>query len=173
MGHWGQSRPCPPYFHTCHSHSSAGAPQGSGSPGALHGAAVPPALRVAFPALIHSQHTPSPPVTAWLPSRPGLHGLLEDSHAGASLEICGRARAEREGLGSGQGSGGDGLQRPWLILAAGFACRDPGEKPFERVRDAARSHTKHASQTQVSGGDPGGRLGTFGGGVHFLRSAEV
>lgn len=96
-----------------------------------------------------------------------------EERTGASLEICGRARAEREGLGSGQGSGGDGLQRPWLILAAGFACGDPGEKPFERVRDAARSHTKHASQTQVAGGDPGGRLGTFGGGVHFLRSAEV
>lgn len=41
-----------------------------------------------------------------------------------------------------------------------FACHDPGEKPFETVRGTARNHTKHASQTQVAGEEPGGRLRT-------------
>ena len=97
-----------------------------------------------------------------------------EERTGASLEICGRARAEREGLRSGQGSGGDSLQRQWFVLPVGFACRDPGEKPFETVRDAARSHTKRASQTQVAGEDPVGRLGTRPWKwVDLIRSAEV
>lgn len=62
----------------------------------------------------------------------------------ASLEMCGRARTEG-GAGVGQGSGGHSLQREWFVLPAGFACHDPGEEPFETVRDVARSHTKHAS----------------------------
>lgn len=47
-----------------------------------------------------------------------------------SLEICGRTRAEQEGLGSGQGSGGkrQPAERQRFILPAGFVCSDPGEK---------------------------------------------
>lgn len=113
----------------------------------------------------------------------------------SSREFC---RVEDQGLSSqhhseipgylwGSGAGesvvrGGELQRE---IAAGreasvhfprWLCLTQEKKPFEMARDVARSHTKHASQTPVTGKEPGGRLGmklSLGSRVHFILSAEV
>lgn len=57
-----------------------------------------------------------------------------------------------------------------------WLCLTQEKKPFEMARDAARSHTKHASQTLVTGKETGGRLGmklSLGSEVHAILSADV
>lgn len=71
------------------------------------------------------------------------------STALGSLEVCGRAKVEREGLGSGRGNGGDSLQRgsrSFSLLLLPAVTQE--KKPFETVRDVARNHTNRASRTR-------------------------
>lgn len=101
-------------------------------------------------------------------------GFFSQHHSGIPRDLW-ESGAGESGVREGE-SGREIACREVSVHSPCWLCLPQEKKPFEMARDAARSHTKHASQTPVTGKEPGGRLGmklSLGSGVHFILSAEV